>query len=75
MLPSWSDRNIQNCMISISLHKSLNSEDIAGICERLARLTSLEGRIRTIIHLVEPIGRVGKLSLEVKVNFKEQFNL
>jgi hypothetical protein len=62
-------------MISIALHKSFNSEDIARICERLAHLTSLEGRIRTIIDLVEPICRVCKFSLKAKFGFKEKFNL
>ena len=53
-------------MISVSLHEAFDGKDIAGEGERLAGRTSLECRIRAIVHLVEPIGRVGKFSLWIQ---------
>ena len=51
-------------MISVSLHESFDVEHIAGEGEVSASGTSLECRVRPIIHLVEPIGWVKELALQ-----------
>ena len=53
-------------MVSVALHESLDIQDIAWKVEPATRFASSEGRVRPIIHLIEPICRVWKLSLELK---------
>ena len=51
-------------MVSVGLHEALDVEDAAGEAEAAARPATPEGRVVAVIHLIEPVGRVGELALK-----------
>ena len=63
ILPFWPDRDIQYWLVGISFHKPSDVEKITGEVEGPSSSTSFEGRVGTVVHLFEPVGRVCKHTL------------
>ena len=51
-------------MVRVTLHKPFDIDDIAGVCKGASGDASSEGGISPIVHLAEPVSRIGKSSLK-----------
>lgn len=62
--PGGCDWDVQYGVISVGLHEALDVEDVAGEVKAAARPASFERGVVPVIHLIEPVGRVGELALK-----------
>ena len=62
--PGGRDWDVQYGVVGVGLHEALDVEDAAGEVEAATRSASFECRVVPVIHLIEPVGRVGELALK-----------